>query len=168
MQRSVWRARDRFQSDRERQQRRFLIRAASSRIARMSMMGMEGMFGIIITLVSVGVTLVITAASLFFAWKVFSGFQQNMQQSAQLMQTGRPAQAQIVSVRDLGGSIQMGGQLPQQRLQIDLQVMGTNGQPYPVSVTQLVSMLHMARLAPGSLLEVRVDPANPMRVAVVL
>jgi hypothetical protein len=46
--------------------------------------------------------------------------------------------------------------------------MGANGQPYPVSITQLVSMLHMARLAPGNVLEVRVDPANPMRVAVVL
>lgn len=133
----------------------------------MGMMGMEGM-GIVITLVSVLFTLVITGVSLFIAWKVFSGFSQSMQQSAQLLQTGAPAQGRIVSVRDLGGSIQIGGQLPQQRLQIDLDVLPASGQMYRVSITQLVSMLHMARLAPGSTVEVRYDPANPMRAAVVL
>lgn len=128
-----------------------------------------GAFGIIITLVSVGFTLVITAVSLFFAFRVFKGFSQSMQQSAQLMQTGQPAQGRIVSVRDLGGSISIGGQLPQQRLQIDLEIAPYGGQPpYRASATQLVSMLHMARLTPGATVEVRYDAMNPMNVVVVL
>ena len=39
---------------------------------------------------------------------------------------------------------------------------------YRTSATQLVSTLHFARLQPGTSVEVRYDPANPMRVALVL
>ena len=127
-----------------------------------------GIVGIVITLVSVGFALVVTAGSLFLAWKIFSGFNKSMQESSQLLATGQPGQGRIVSVRDLGGSIRFGGQLPQQRLQIDLDVSPTNGQQQVrASITQLVS-LHMARLAPGAVVEVRYDPTNPMRVAIVL
>ena len=127
-----------------------------------------GIVGIVITLVSVGFALVVTAGSLFLAWKIFSGFNKSMQESSQLLATGQPGQGRIVSVRDLGGSIRFGGQLPQQRLQIDLDVSPSNGQQqFRASITQLVS-LHMARLAPGAVVEVRYDPTNPMRVAIVL
>lgn len=127
-----------------------------------------GILTIVIIIASVLFTLVITGVSLFFAFKVFRNFSQSMQQSAQLLQTGAPAQGRIVAVRDLGGSIQFGGQMPQHRLQIDLEVQAPGRAPWPVSATQLVSMLHVARLQPGATVDVRYDPTNPMRVAIVL
>lgn len=132
------------------------------------MMGMEMGMSLVITVVTLVFTLGITAVSVYFAFRMLRGFTQSMQQSQQLLATGQPAQARILAVRDLGGSISIGGQLPQQRLQIDLQVTPMNGQTYNVSVTQLVSMLHMGRLTPGNVVEVRYDAMNPMNVAVVL
>jgi len=123
---------------------------------------------IVIVLVSTLFGLAITAGSLFFAWKVFSGFKKSMDESAQLLATGMPAQARILGVRDLGGSIQIGGQMPQHRLQIDLEVYPNGGQPFRASPSQLVSMLAIPRVQPGATVEVRFDPMNPMRVAVVL
>jgi hypothetical protein len=127
-----------------------------------------GIVTVIIIAGSVLLTLAITGASLFFMWKVFSGFNKTMQESAQLMATGVPAQAKILSVRDLGGSIQIGGQLPQQRLQIDLEIYPAGGQPYRASPQQLVSMMAIPRVQPGAMVQVRYDASNPMRVAVVL
>ncbi len=127
-----------------------------------------GILTVVIIIVSVLFTLVITGVSLFFAFKMFKNFSSSMAQSSQLMQTGAPAQGRIVSVRDLGGSIQFGGQMPQHRLQIDLEVQAPGRAPWPVSATQLVSMLHVPRIQPGATVEVRYDPTNPMRVAVVL
>lgn len=125
-------------------------------------------FTIVMIAGSVLVTLLVTAVSLFFAYKVFTGFSKSMQDSAQLMQTGIPAHARVLSVRDLGGSIQIMGQMPQHRLQIDLEITPQGAAPYRASPTQLVSMLHIARIQPGAAVEVRYDPQNPMRVAVVL
>lgn len=128
----------------------------------------SGIFTIVIVLVSVVGGLLITAVSLFVVWKVFSGFRKSAQESAQLLATGQPAQARILAVRDMGASIQMGGQLPQQKLQIDLEVTPGGQPPYRASTTQLVSMMHIGRLQTGAVIEVRYDPMNPMRLALVL
>jgi hypothetical protein len=131
-------------------------------------MGPE-IFTIVIIAASVLFGLLITGVSLFFVWKVFSGFTKSMQQSQQLIATGLPAQGRVLAVHDLGGSIQIGGQLPQHRLQIDLEVFPMNGQPpYRASATQLVSMLAIARVQPGANIDVRYDATNPMRVALVI
>ena len=129
--------------------------------------GME-MITVLIIVGSILLTLVITGVSVFFALKMMRGFQNTMQQANQLMQTGQPAQARIVSVQDLGGSIRIGGQMPQHRLTIQLEVMPPGGAPYPATATQLVSMLHVARLQPGATVQVRYDRMEPTKVIVVL
>ncbi len=126
--------------------------------------GNFGMMGILITLGSLGFTAAILLLAGFAVYRTFGA----ARATAQLAATGMPAQAVIVAVRDLGGSIRMGGQLPQQRLQIDLEVQPPNGAPYRTSATQLVSTLHFARLQPGATVQVRYDPSNPMRVAVAI
>ena len=129
----------------------------------------SGIFTIVIVLVSVFGGLLITGLSIFMFWKVFAGFGKAMQQNAQLLATGQPAQGRILAVRDIGGSIQIGGQLPQHNFQVDLDVTPYGGQPpFRASTTQLVSMMHIARLQPGAMIEVRYDPMNPMRIALVL
>ncbi|SRR5690606_8150936 len=112
--------------------------------------------------------LAVTAGSLFFVWKVVSGFQKASQETAQLMAQGVPAQARVLGVQDLGGSIQVGGGLPQHRLQIHLEVHPHGVPPFHASAVQLVSALAFPRIQPGAYVEVRYDPANPMRLAVVL
>lgn len=129
-------------------------------------MGMGvGMLGILITVGSLAFTGLVVVFVGFMVYRTFGA----ARATAQLAQTGMPAEGRIVSVRDLGGSMRVGGQLPQQRLQIDLDVQPSNGQPvYRTSTTQLISTLHFARLQPGAQVSVRYDPTNPMRVALVL
>jgi hypothetical protein len=126
--------------------------------------GAFGGLGILITLGS----LAFTGVMLVFAFVVVSRTFGGMRAQAQLAATGTPAQGRVMGVRDLGGSVRIGGQLPQQRLQIDLEVYPQNGQPYRTTVTQLISMLHMAQLQPGATVRVACDPSNPMRVALVM
>ncbi len=124
---------------------------------------------IVITVAGLFIGLLITGVSLFFVWKVFSGFTKSMQASQQLIATGLPAQGRILAVNDVGGSIQIGGQLPQHRLQIQVEVHPMNGQPpFQASTTQLVSMLAISRVQPGASVDVRYDPMNPTRIALVL
>jgi hypothetical protein len=102
--------------------------------------------------------------TVFFAVsRTFGGMRAN----AQLAATGMPAQGRVMAVQDLGGSIKMGGQVPQHRLQIDLEVYPQNGQPpYHARAVQMVSMLNFAQVQPGATVSVRYDPANPARVVV--
>lgn len=131
-------------------------------------MGPE-IFTIVITVASLLFGLLITGVTFFIVWKVISGFTKTMQESQQLIATGLPAQGRILAVHDVGGSIQIGGQLPQHRLQIDLEVHPMNGQPaFRASTTQLVSMLNIARVQPGATVDVRYDATNPMRLALVI
>jgi hypothetical protein len=124
---------------------------------------------IVITIASLVFGLLITGVTFFIVWKVISGFTKSMQESQQLIATGLPAQGRVLSVHDVGGSIQIGGQLPQHRLQIELEVYPMNGQPpFRASVTQLVSMLAIARVQPGATVDVRYDATNPMRAALVI
>lgn len=112
--------------------------------------------------------LAITAGSLFFVWKAISGFQKASQQTAQLMAQGVPAQARVLGVQDLGGSIRIMDQLPQHRLQIHLEVHPQGIPPFQASAVQLVTAFHFSRIQRGAIVEVRYDPADPTRVAVVL
>jgi hypothetical protein len=92
-----------------------------------------------------------------------------MAAQSQLAQTGTPATGRVVAVRDIGGSIKMGGKVPSHRLQIDLEIWPQNGQqPWRASSVQMVSALNFGSVQAGATVNVRYDAANPSRVVVVI
>lgn len=78
---------------------------------------------------------------------------------AQLVTTGETAEAQVVAARDTGTQINL-----QPVLEIDLLVMRQGRPPYPATVRQLVANAQLGLVAPGAMISVRIDPANPSTV----
>ncbi|HEY5014044.1 MAG TPA: hypothetical protein VIK61_15275 [Acidimicrobiia bacterium] len=79
--------------------------------------------------------------------------------AAQLVTTGETAEAQVVAARDTGTQINL-----QPVLEIDLLVMRQGQPPYPATVRQLVANAQLGLVAPGAMISVRIDPANPSTV----
>jgi hypothetical protein len=76
-----------------------------------------------------------------------------------LSTTGETAQAQIVASRDTGMQVNL-----QPMLEIDLLVMRDGQPPYPATVRQMVAQSQLGLIAPGSMVSVRIDPADPSTV----
>jgi hypothetical protein len=76
-------------------------------------------------------------------------------EAAQLAATGTTATLQVTASRDLGTQVNM-----QPMIELQLLVMPEGGAPYPTTVQQVVPMTALARIAPGSSLTGKVDPAN--------
>jgi hypothetical protein len=73
--------------------------------------------------------------------------------------TGIDATATVVAARQTSAQINL-----EQVVELDLTVMPEALPPYPVSLTQVVSPLHLAQVQPGSTLAVKVDPNDPASV----
>lgn len=111
---------------------------------------------IIITVLS----LVVTFAIIFVVFRRVLG---GIKQQNQLLNTGVPAEATILSLEDTG--VQLNSN-PQVRLV--LEVRPTDRPSYQTETKCFVSFLKLAQLQPGSNVQVRVDPVDPSRVAVQL
>jgi len=79
-----------------------------------------------------------------------------------LLRSGRPAKAVIARVFDTGTTV---NQHPQVRLELD--VRRPDGTTYRAATTAVVSRLQAPFYQPGQTVEVRFDPKNPARVALV-
>ncbi|MFW6051708.1 MAG: hypothetical protein ACODAU_11060 [Myxococcota bacterium] len=88
---------------------------------------------------------------------------QQLEQNQSLLQTGLDGTAKIVSAQETGQYINM-----QPQVQLVLDVAHPNGQGYQVTTLALVSQLNMPRVQPGADVPVKIDPADPQQVAVVL
>ena len=121
----------------------------------------------ILTLVIVGVTCLITLASFAFVgailWFTLRPLMQNMQQRNAILQSGIPAMATILQLADTGMMVNYNP-----RVNIVLQVQPPNGAPYQTEVTMVVSQLQIPRVQPGMVVPVKIDPANPSKVALVI
>lgn len=73
--------------------------------------------------------------------------------------SGTPARLQVLAARDTGTVVNL-----QAVLELDLLVQPTDGVPYPTTVRTLVPASGLARVAPGSFLTGRTDPAMPASV----
>jgi hypothetical protein len=73
--------------------------------------------------------------------------------AAQMAVSGEPATAQVIAARDTGMFTNM-----QPTLEVSLLVFHGDRPPYPVTLTQIVPVAQVARLAPGTTLQVKVDP----------
>ena len=79
--------------------------------------------------------------------------------AANIAATGLDATATVAAVRQSGAMINY-----QPMVEIDLTVMAPGSPPYPATVSQVVQQVHLARLQPGAVLRVKVDPANPATI----
>jgi hypothetical protein len=80
-------------------------------------------------------------------------------QAANIAATGTPATASIVTAQSTGELVNF-----QPTMKIDLTVFPAGGVPYPVSVTQVVEQVFLAKAAPGNQVQVKVDQADPQVV----
>lgn len=79
--------------------------------------------------------------------------------AARLAVSGTPAVGQVNAARDTGALVNM-----QPVMEIDFLILPEAWPPYPVSVRQIVPMAQIGRLAPGTRLSVKIDPADPNAV----
>jgi hypothetical protein len=80
----------------------------------------------------------------------------------QLAMTGIPAQARLLSVQQTGAFINMNPQV-----QAVLEIQGPQG-VYQTQTMAVVPQIAIPRFQPGAMLQVRINPANPHDVAVVV
>jgi hypothetical protein len=81
----------------------------------------------------------------------------------QLLATGLPGEATVTGLRQTGVSMNR-GQYMQIGMQLSISVQGRP--PYAVQHTEFVPMIMVGRLSTGAPLAVKVDPANPQRIAI--
>lgn len=125
-------------------------------------------FTAIITLASLGFTA-------FIFWKTFLPMINNAnkligelgQQSAdhnQLMATGAPASARVLSLEGTGTLI---NNAPQVVLGLEVHP-SSGGSPFMARCTSIVSQLKIPQVQPGCMVPVRFDPMNPQRIALAM
>ncbi|MSP23709.1 MAG: hypothetical protein EXR75_00805 [Myxococcales bacterium] len=80
----------------------------------------------------------------------------------QLVMTGMPMMARVISVQQTGVMINMN---PQVRAQLEIQ--GPQG-PYQVQSLAVIPQMNIPQFQPGAMVNVRVNPGNPHDVAVAM
>lgn len=84
--------------------------------------------------------------------------------ASQLLQTGTPARGRILQIAPTGSSIAVMGH---RHLQLQITCEVTQGMaPYTATFTQHISEVQLPSVQPGAFVELRVDPANPSRMAI--
>lgn len=120
-------------------------------------MDMGFTFSIIITLV----VLAATAPMLWFAYKLVMNLQKGAAEERRLLQTGTPAQGQILAAQPTGTSVNNNPQV-----QFTVLITPPGGQPYQAQVTKIVSLFEMSQYQVGAACQARIDPMNPQHVAI--
>jgi hypothetical protein len=105
--------------------------------------------------------IIVTVMSLIFVFRLFGGLQKAAKEEQRILTTGQPAGGQIINVQQTGTYINN-----QPQVVISLQVFPPNGQPYQTSLTKVVSMFQIPQFQVGAQVALRIDPANPMQVAI--
>jgi hypothetical protein len=80
---------------------------------------------------------------------------------ADLKATGQDAQATILKIWDTGTTVNMNPVVG-----FVLEVRAPAQAPYQVETTSLIPRLMIAQYQPGAIVPIKVDPANPSRVAI--
>jgi hypothetical protein len=120
-----------------------------------------GLIGIIVTVT----TLVAVGGSLFFVFRMLGGISGKQAELNRLLQTGMPGTGRIVGLGATGMSVTvMGHRHLDVALTVEVQVPGRP--PYMVQTSQLISELRLPSVQPGAQVAVRVDPMNPMKIAI--
>ncbi len=112
------------------------------------------------------VPLAITGAVLWFVWtKVLGPMRAQQAEQQQLVATGVQCSARVLGVQETGMKVSQGAQ-DAYRLKLFVEVTPPGGYaPYNAELMAFVSVMAIPRVQPGCFVTVRVDPANPSRVA---
>lgn len=115
--------------------------------------------GVVLTLVITLVSILLPVGLMFVIFRMAA---QNAAAERELLATGVAAPAKIVSVGETGMYV---NDRPQ--VQLVLEVSPPEGEVFTATVNRVISVLQVPRIQPGQLLEVRFDPSNRSRIAVV-
>lgn len=105
--------------------------------------------------------IVVTIGALLFVARVFASFAKAAQDEQRILATGVPARGQITLLQQTGTYINNNPQVI-----VVMQVFPQHGQPYQAQVTKVVSLVQLPALQVGRELALKVDPQNPMKVAI--
>ncbi len=125
--------------------------------------GMTLLIGVVVMFaVDLPTGALITAVDLAVLAFVYFFFLKSIMKSERLMETGVPARAKIMSMRDTGTVIN------DRYLQTDfvLEVYPEKGEPYEAKTRGLVHMMRIPSYQPGLMIPVMVNPSNPQDVAI--
>lgn len=115
---------------------------------------------LIVTFVGIAILTVVVT---FFAVRYARNLSGMGGQSQQIMQTGIPAQAQIVRLEQTPTTLNNNPVAI-----IHLNVQPPTGPAYPVQVRRLIPMLQITQFQPGTIVPVMIDRADPNKVVIAL
>lgn len=116
-----------------------------------------------VTLIAVGGSILITVLILFFVFRALRGVGGMGKQTAQLLVTGQPAQAKILSLNASGMMVNYNPVVD-----LVLEVYPQSDMPYQVQLRTMVPSIKVPQVQPGMTVEVRFNPANKQEVALAL
>lgn len=117
--------------------------------------------GLWITILVVFIVLLVAAPVLIISAALAARLFKNSARNREVLATGEPAEAVIVSVMDTGVTV---NDCPQARLTLEVRPAGRP--PFLAETTLLVGRFQTGMVMPGAPVHVRFDPADPSRVAV--
>jgi hypothetical protein len=121
------------------------------------MMNMMTGFGTIMTVVSIGITVVV----LFFVFRLMSNLGKTNQATQELLMNGVPATATILQLQDGGMRV---NDNPMVNVMVEVDS-AQFGKYQAVVQGQLVPMIKLAQVQPGQMINVKINPSNPQHVA---
>jgi succinate dehydrogenase/fumarate reductase flavoprotein subunit len=109
------------------------------------------------------IILLVTAVSLFIAFRVFGGVFKGMRETRQLMATGISAEAKILQIGETGMFVNNNP-----AVDIVMEVYPKGQAAYRVQTRAVVSMLRLAQIQPGNIVPVKYSAEDPNKVALAL
>jgi hypothetical protein len=97
----------------------------------------------------------------YVIYGVYSAARGNSSEKQQLLQSGTPATAQVLSIKQTGTFINNNPQV-----EMSLRIQPPDGPPYERTTRYVVPIIHASALQANSVIKVRIDPANAERIAI--
>ena len=119
-------------------------------------------FSIVLTLVILVFTFAVVGVTFYFVFsRVIGPLMKGQQDRQRILMTGIPAQAQVMNLMQTGMLVNNNPQC-----QVVLGVHPQGGQPYQTTVTMILPMVAIPPVQPGAWVPVKIEPTNPMKVAI--
>jgi hypothetical protein len=119
--------------------------------------------GVIVAIVIVSIVVTVVPA-VWIMIKVFGGLAKGQADTKRLLQTGIPAKARVLGVQMGGMTVTMGVHRHLQLI-LSLEVQPQGQPPYQTQMTAMVSELQIPQIQPNTYVQIRIDPADPSKMA---